>query len=69
LNEKYHSIQLLKFYTLMVPSPAVFYELFQLEEGKKEWKQKKIPLDDFEKVTRGLYASASFVKGEEMERS
>jgi hypothetical protein len=53
----------------MVPSPAVFYELFQLEEGKKEWKQKKIPLDDFEKVTRGLYASASFVKGEEMERS
>lgn len=46
----------------MVPSPAVFYELFQLEEGKKAWKQKKIPLDDFENITGGLYASVSFMR-------
>lgn len=50
-------------YSSMVPPPAVFYALFKMEEGKKAWKQKKIPLDDFEAITGDLSASVSFVDG------
>lgn len=41
----------------MVPSDAVMYRLFNLKEEKKDWKQKKIPLKDFEKITGELSAS------------
>lgn len=40
----------------MVPSEAVFYELFNLKK-EKEFKQKKIPLNDFEDITGDLSAS------------
>lgn len=40
----------------MVPSKAVFHKLFNLEE-EKAFKQKKIPLDDFEDMTGKLSAS------------
>ena len=43
----------------MVPNAQVFYKLFNLQEEKKVWKQKKIPLADFEKITGGLWASVS----------
>ncbi|KAI9639246.1 uncharacterized protein MKK02DRAFT_29348 [Dioszegia hungarica] len=41
----------------VVPNAQVFYKLFNLQEEKKVWKQKKIPLADFEKITGGLWAS------------
>lgn len=41
----------------MVPSEAVFMKLFNLKEEKKSWKQKKIPLTEFEEITGGLVAS------------
>ncbi|KAF8849374.1 hypothetical protein BDZ45DRAFT_810028 [Acephala macrosclerotiorum] len=47
-------------YEGMVPSLAVFYALFNLKEEKKEWKQKKIPLVDFQRITGGLYASIRY---------
>ena len=41
----------------MVPSEEVFLKLFNLEPGKKAWKQKKLSLDDFEDITGDLRAS------------
>jgi hypothetical protein len=43
----------------MVPSEAVFNALFRLKDEKKTFKQKKIPLADFEKITGELSASVS----------
>lgn len=43
----------------MVQSAAVFYKLFNLEEEKKVWKQKKIPLAEFERITGELSVSVS----------
>ncbi|KAH6667996.1 hypothetical protein B0J14DRAFT_658773 [Halenospora varia] len=44
----------------MVPSEVVFYKLFDMEESKKAWKQKKIPLEDFKCTTGGLTASIRY---------
>jgi hypothetical protein len=43
----------------MVLSEAVFYKLFRLKEETKAWKQKKILLADFERITGELEASVS----------
>lgn len=42
-----------------MPSSAVFYKMFNMEEPTKAWKQKKIPLEEFERITGPLYASVS----------
>jgi len=41
----------------MVPSPAVFYAMFNLKEEKKAWKQKKISLEEFEAIAGEMTAS------------
>lgn len=33
--------------------------MFNMEEPTKAWKQKKIPLEEFERITGPLYASVS----------
>ena len=43
----------------MVPSEAVFLELFELVPEKKQWKVKKIPKEKFEDLTGGISASVS----------
>ncbi|CAG8979254.1 hypothetical protein HYALB_00012895 [Hymenoscyphus albidus] len=41
----------------MVPSEAVFIELFNLKGQTKEWKLKRIPVKDFERITGSITAS------------
>ncbi|BGP01335.1 hypothetical protein NBRC10513v2_002289 [Rhodotorula toruloides] len=46
-------------YQGVVPHPDVFYTLFSLEMPKaksKHWKQKKVPLEDFEKAVGHIVA-------------
>ncbi|CAG8951133.1 hypothetical protein HYFRA_00006531 [Hymenoscyphus fraxineus] len=47
-------------YSAMVPSEAVFNELFNIKEQTKEWKQKKIPVKDFERITGEISASMRY---------
>ncbi|KAF4634149.1 hypothetical protein G7Y89_g3965 [Cudoniella acicularis] len=47
-------------YSAMVPSEAVFYKLFNMQEPKKAWKQKKISLGDFQAITGYLEASIRY---------
>lgn len=47
-------------YEGLVPSEAVFFKLFNLKAEKKAWKQKKIPVAEFEKICGGdMSASVS----------
>jgi len=48
-------------YSAMVPCAEVFYTLFNLPVHKsgKEWKQKKLTVDELEDVTGELTASVS----------
>ncbi|MCJ1395449.1 hypothetical protein MMC18_008335 [Xylographa bjoerkii] len=47
-------------YSAMVPNAEVFFKLFNLGEEKKAWKQKKIPLEQFESVTGELRTSIRY---------
>ena len=48
-------------YSAMVPNMEVLNKLFKITEvgNKKEWKTKKIPLEDFQHITGWLSASVS----------
>ncbi|KAL7412035.1 hypothetical protein BDY24DRAFT_394400 [Mrakia frigida] len=47
-------------YSAVVPSEAVFLEVFNLVPEKKQWKVKKIPKDTFENLTGSIYASIRY---------